>query len=186
MNKDVMNSLAIACKKYIENSRQELRISIALARNPNFQGELKTELDENISQVQKKIIERCIKIYKFVDYLQVARKDVSLKFVNHQISKSVLNALLYKLKADMMCYLYECLSGENGLLQYLDVDHKNIEDFKAFGATKRLLDLGVDEDGIDKKDGFKQELKYWWDSSYAKFYSEHQTLQEFFKHEVKA
>ena len=37
MNKDVMNSLAIACKKYIENSRQELRISIALARNPNFQ-----------------------------------------------------------------------------------------------------------------------------------------------------
>jgi hypothetical protein len=129
MNKDVMNSLAIACKKYIENSRQELRISIALARNPNFQDKnLKKELDENISKVQNKIIDRCIAIYKFVDYLHIARKDVSLKFVNHQISKSVLNALLYKLKADMMSYIYECLSGENGMIQHLGFENR-LEDF---------------------------------------------------------
>ena len=88
-----------------------------MARNPNFQEkDLKQELDRNIKKVQTKIIDRCTNIYKFVDYLQVARKDVSLKFVNHQISKSVLNALLFKLKADMMSYIYECLSGENGMI----------------------------------------------------------------------
>ena len=32
-----MNSLALACKKYIEAPRQQLRISIALARNPEFE-----------------------------------------------------------------------------------------------------------------------------------------------------
>lgn len=34
-----MNSLGIACKKYIEAPRQQLRISIALARNPEFENQ---------------------------------------------------------------------------------------------------------------------------------------------------
>lgn len=33
---DIMNSLGTACKMFIEHPRQELRISIALARNPYF------------------------------------------------------------------------------------------------------------------------------------------------------
>ena len=34
---EIMNSLGLACKKYIEAPRQQLRISIALARNPEFE-----------------------------------------------------------------------------------------------------------------------------------------------------
>jgi hypothetical protein len=34
---DILNSLATAIKMYIDDARQELRISIALARNPLFE-----------------------------------------------------------------------------------------------------------------------------------------------------
>lgn len=33
---DIINYLGTACKMYVENQRQELRISIALYRNPTF------------------------------------------------------------------------------------------------------------------------------------------------------
>ena len=32
----IINSLGTACKKLLETPRQELRIAIALSRNPNF------------------------------------------------------------------------------------------------------------------------------------------------------
>ena len=34
---EILNSLAVAIKMYIDDARQELRISIALARNPLFE-----------------------------------------------------------------------------------------------------------------------------------------------------
>ena len=46
---EIMNSLGTACKMFLENPRQELRISIALARNPYFQGE------EQIKAIKKNI-----------------------------------------------------------------------------------------------------------------------------------
>jgi hypothetical protein len=49
LSKEVLNYLSSAAKMYIENARQELRISIALSRNPNFQEETqKKALTENI------------------------------------------------------------------------------------------------------------------------------------------
>lgn len=48
---DIMNYLGTACKMYIEDLRQELRISIALWRNPTFHdsaGGQREELEKNI------------------------------------------------------------------------------------------------------------------------------------------
>ena len=39
LTNEILNSLAVAIKMYIDDPRQELRISIALARNPLFEGE---------------------------------------------------------------------------------------------------------------------------------------------------
>jgi len=40
---DVINYLATACKNYVENPRHELRLSIALSRNPTFHGPPRTK-----------------------------------------------------------------------------------------------------------------------------------------------
>ena len=40
ITQDIMNSIGTACKQYVEAPRQQLRISIALARNPEFENEL--------------------------------------------------------------------------------------------------------------------------------------------------
>ena len=40
ITKDIINSLGTACKSYIEAPRQQLRISIALARNPSFENNI--------------------------------------------------------------------------------------------------------------------------------------------------
>ena len=37
LTNEILSQLGTACKLYIEKLRQELRISIALARNPSFQ-----------------------------------------------------------------------------------------------------------------------------------------------------
>lgn len=41
---DIMNSLGTACKQYIEAPRQQLRISIALSRNPSFENKTQADL----------------------------------------------------------------------------------------------------------------------------------------------
>ena len=48
---EIMDSLGTACKLYMQNLRQELRLSIALCRNPEFEGELTTELNQNIRHI---------------------------------------------------------------------------------------------------------------------------------------
>lgn len=77
--------------------RQELRICIALARNPVFKDD-EEKLDENgnpriknqdklnqmIQNAQLKIIGRCKALYKYIDYLHDRRKDVPLKFKENQ------------------------------------------------------------------------------------------------------
>ena len=65
------------------------------------------------------IIKRCIQVYKLIDYLhdlKVKFKDVPLKYVGNQPSPYILNALLHKMKADYMRFIYECLTGDNGIL----------------------------------------------------------------------
>lgn len=130
---DIINQLGTACKKFIEKPRQELRISIALSRKPVFSldpdpdeiiidpkklvtPELEA-LKKNIVDQQLFIIDQCRKVYRFIDYLHDRRKEVKLKNVNYQPQKNILNALLYKMKADYLRYIFECLNGDDGLLK---------------------------------------------------------------------
>ena len=120
---DILNSLGTACKMFIEHPRQELRISIALARNPYFQGpEQLKAIKRNIQKIQLGIISQCKGLYKFIDYIHDRPKDVTIKnqYVHKQPPKCILNALFFKMKADYMRYIYECLSGDNGLLSSTD------------------------------------------------------------------
>lgn len=115
---DIINYLGTACKMYIEDLRQELRISIALYRNPTFHDNerQKTALAKNIAASQILIIKRCIQIYKFIDYFHDKRHIVPLKYITQQPPPYILNAFFLKMKADYLRYIYECLSGDNGLL----------------------------------------------------------------------
>lgn len=121
---EILNSLGTACKLFIENPRQELRISIALSRKPVFYTEEGDETEqlakirENIVKTQLHIIEHCTKLYKFIDYFQDARNEKPVKLKSHfyQPPKCILNATLYKMKADYLRYIAECLFGDDGLL----------------------------------------------------------------------
>lgn len=62
MNDEILRWLGTACKNYIENSRQELRISIALSRNPKFRyhegkKDDKDVVNDHAIQIQKNIID---------------------------------------------------------------------------------------------------------------------------------
>ena len=74
-------------------------------------------LDHRIQETQLKIIGKCRNLYKYIDYLHDRKKDIPLKDKDVQPPNSILNALLYKMKADIMTQIYECLSGDNGLLK---------------------------------------------------------------------
>ena len=57
---EILNYLGTAAKMFVETPRQELRISIALARNPTFQSEEQlVTLEENIADTQVSIINHC-------------------------------------------------------------------------------------------------------------------------------
>ena len=43
-----------------------------------------------------------------------------IKYQYGQPPKCILNALFYKMKADYLRYIYECLAGDNGLLAGTD------------------------------------------------------------------
>lgn len=115
---DIINYLGTASKMYIEDLRQELRVSIALFRNPTFHDHAKQReaLVKNIKEAQILIVKRCIQIYKFIDYFHDRRKEVPLKYLTQQPPPYILNAFFVKMKADYLRYIYECLSGDNGLL----------------------------------------------------------------------
>lgn len=115
---DILNYLGTASKLYIEQLRQELRISIALFRNPTFHdNEIQRKaLEKNIRDTQILIIKRCVQVYKFIDYFHDKRKEVPLKYLTSQPPPYILNALFLKMKADYLRHIYECLSGDNSLL----------------------------------------------------------------------
>ena len=92
-------------------------MSIALSRSPVFQTKDQLySIYENIMETQKNIINDCDKLFKLIDYTHDRKFVVPLKYLNQQPPKSTLNALFYKMKADYLRYIYECLSGDNGLL----------------------------------------------------------------------
>lgn len=121
MSSDIMNFFGTACKMYIENLRQELRISIALWRNPTFHDAAQREyLAANIRNLQISIVKRCAQLYKMIDFLHDKRPVVPLQYISKQPAPSILNALFCKMKADNLRYIYECLSGDNGLMSCLN------------------------------------------------------------------
>jgi hypothetical protein len=72
------------------------------------------------------LIEKCRNLYKLIDYVHDRRKIVPLRDISREPLKCILDALFYKLKADNFRYIYECLSGNNGLL-YGDTTLKSFE-----------------------------------------------------------
>jgi hypothetical protein len=65
------------------------------------------------------IIDRCEKLYKFIDCCFDWKKDVPISN-KEQSPKNHVDALFYKMKADYLRMIYECLSGDNGLLDVFD------------------------------------------------------------------
>lgn len=55
-------------------------------------------------------------MFMFVDYIHSERKVVPLDLLSKQPPLPVIDAVLYKMKADYLRISYECLSGDNGLL----------------------------------------------------------------------
>ena len=92
-------------------------------------------LQSNIQETQIQIIKKCEQIYKFVDYIHDRRRDdIPIKFQSQQPPEAILDALFFKIKADYLRYIYECLSGENGILNGDDEKQTFIDFFQ-----KRIL-----------------------------------------------
>lgn len=190
---DILNSLGSACKMYIENPRQQLRISIALSRSPSFMKEVseyhheETEqlhgLKENIEKMQLTIITRCIQIYKFLDYIHDRRQIVKLKHMSMQPPKCIINAILFKMKADYMRYIHECLTGESGILG----SNFKKEDFSSFVKQRESAEISTEDEVIDCEKcnpEYHNPKKNWTHSDFMAFYDQEMTLLEFFEHEV--
>ena len=64
------------------------------------------------------MIKRCRDIFKFIDFLDDTRQIVPLKDPRKQPAKYILKSMFFKMKADYMRHIYECLSGDDGLLKY--------------------------------------------------------------------
>ena len=93
--------------------------------------------------------------------------------------------MLFKMKADQMRLIYECLSGENGLL-YNDTERKN---FFEFIKNKDSKEIAIDEDIVDCElcnKNYDPELDFvkWTRQDRDNFYKQPMTLLEFMEHEV--
>lgn len=131
------------------------------------------------------IIDQCIKVYKFIDYLQDRRKLVKLKHINYQPPVCVIEALLYKMKADYLRYIFECISGDQGLLVTQtdpcffapeafddDVESRVKHEIRREENIGCLICNPKDAPGEDSVDYM------------AEFYKKKMTLMDYMKHEV--
>lgn len=189
---DIINYLGTACKMYIEDLRQELRVSIALFRNPTFHDHAKQReaLVKNIKEAQILIVKRCIQIYKFIDYFHDRRKEVPLKYLTQQPPPYILNAFFVKMKADYLRYIYECLSGDNGLLGskkniksiYKDdidlIEMKQIKDTESVDCVDSEIYYSLHP--LDGKQASFKDPK----EKLKRFYGMEKTLLEFLEHEI--
>ena len=132
-----MNSLGTACKSYVEKDRQELRIAIALSRTVAYQPKVPggpcPQLDllkANIKDTQLELISKCSRLYKFIDYAHKFKRWVPAP-KSSQPPTYIVDALFFKMKADYMRYIYECLSGVNGLLAGSQETHNFLEEIES-------------------------------------------------------
>lgn len=109
-------------------------------------------MEKNIQDLQILIVKRCIQVYKFVDYFHDKRRNVPLKYIHSQQPPYILNALFLKMKADYMLYIYECLSGDNGLLKDKidelvdirdDIEQRKLDALKVHDETIEIVDSEI-------------------------------------------
>jgi len=111
-------------------------------------------LAKNIKQNQLDIIEKCRKIFKFIDYVQDRRKEVPLKDISKQPIQCVLKALLFKMKADYLRHIYECISGDNGLLAHDKINRSFVAEIN----RRKAREIAEDEDEEIEDDGKERTL----------------------------
>ena len=60
----------------------------------------------------------CRKLYQFIDYFHDhdARVNIKMADPTKQPPKSTIDAIIYKMKADYLRYIWECISGDDSLL----------------------------------------------------------------------
>ena len=75
-----------------------------------------------------KVIKTCFEIYRFVDFFHDRKKYVPMKYQHGQPPKYLIDAYLYKMKADYMKFIFETLDCENGLLY-------DVEELEIFRET---------------------------------------------------
>ena len=64
-------------------------------------------------------MKRSVQVYKLIDYIHDRKCKVPLKYITSQPPPYILDALFCKMKADYLRYIYECLSGDNGLVNVI-------------------------------------------------------------------
>jgi len=76
---------------------------------------------------QMRVIVTCFEIYRYIDFLHDRKKYVPLKYDYMQPAKYLIDAFLYKMKADYMKFIFETLDCEDGLLYSLVEKHNFLE-----------------------------------------------------------
>lgn len=131
-----------------------------------------------------KIINHAADIFQFVDYFHDRKHVVPLKYMNQQPPQCVVNAYLYKMKADYLRFIYECVTGDNGL--FYGYDKKEV--FLQYIKDKEKMEITTEEgDDVDceicnenyypDEDGI---LKPW---DKYKFWKKEMTIVDFIEHD---
>ena len=132
-----------------------------------------------------------------IDFFHDFRPDVPLKYITSQPPPYILNALLFKMKADNLRYIYECLSGDNGLLSLKDnngtkfkdikVDFSNYLDRKSQEEIRKGADGKNDDDVVSSAIYYKVYNDDKIESALQKlqsFYKNKMSLLKFLEHEI--
>ena len=91
------------------------------------------------------MIKKCNDLYKFIDYAYDRKVVVPInpEDTTKKYTTATENALFYKIKADHLRYVYECLSGDDGLL-FKDLKKRN---FKNIIKARQANEIKGDDDG---------------------------------------
>ena len=74
------------------------------------------------------LIKTCFELIRFVDYIHDRKKYVPLAKQMAQPPRYIIDAHLFKMKADLMKIIFECLDGSDGLLEKVTIGKLKIEE----------------------------------------------------------
>lgn len=130
-----------------------------------------------------------------IDYFHDTKKEVPLKYMTSQPPPYILNALFCKMKADYLRYVYECLSGDNGLLANNRKESDKVNLKKLINLRKKdevrddaqgsvdIVDSDIYYKMYSSQDKNMIELKSA-EQKMENFYTQPLHLDEFLEHEV--